>query len=88
MEGIHLGALHRYLLILIKTLPVSSIISLVMTGLQIFLLMTDYFVDCAWERSLVSPKGAPGTVHILPESCIILVSEIPAPGPVCGRPSS
>ena len=42
-----------------------------MTGLQIFLLMTDYFVDCAWERSLVSPKGPPGTVHALPESCII-----------------
>ena len=88
MEGIHLGALHPYLLILIKTLPVHSIISLVMTGLQRFLLMTDYFVDCAWERSLVSPKGPPGTVHALSQSCLILVSEIPAPGLVCGRPSS
>ena len=86
LPGVHLGALHLYLLILIKTLPGSSV-SPVMCGLQV-LLMTDSFVDCTQERILVSMKGPPGIVHALPESCIILVSEIPSPGLVCGRPSS
>lgn len=58
-----------------------------MCGLQV-LLMTDSFVDRTQERILVSTKGPPGIVHALPESYIILVSEIPSPGLVRGKSSS